>query len=144
MPEIDAVNGDSENLMQEQAKAELVAVFEKMPYEIPLILFTDPGKNEVFNQGARDLIRSARELAPKISLREYDMTHKMAQEWQVEHPPTLLFDPDNYQIRWLGAPLGEEGRTFLEALIMMGYRKTNLNKESLKILNNIQSPLSRY
>ena len=140
MPENNNINEDSENLMQEQAKAEFVAVFEKMPYEIPLILFTDSGKNEVFSQGARHLIRSARELAPKISLREYDLAHKMAQKWHADYSPTLLFDPDNYQIRWLGAPLGEEGRTFVEALIMLGYRKTNLNKESLKILNNIQSP----
>jgi thioredoxin reductase (NADPH) len=140
MPEINEINESSENLMKEQAQAELVAVFEKMPYEIPLILFTDPGKNEVFSEGARQLIRSARELAPKISLREYDMAHKMAQKWHAEYSPTLMFDPDNYQIRWLGAPLGEEGRTFVEALIMIGYRKTNLNKESLKILNNIHSP----
>jgi thioredoxin reductase (NADPH) len=130
----------SEKVMQEQAQAELIAVFEKMPYEIPLVLFTDSGKNEIFSQGARQLIRSVREMAPKVTLLEYDISHKMAQEWHAEYPPVLLFDPDNYQIRWLGAPLGEEGRTFVEALIMMGYRKTNLNKESLKVLNSIQSP----
>jgi thioredoxin reductase (NADPH) len=125
---------------QEQAQAELIAVFQKMPHEIPLVLFTDSGKNEIFSQGARQLIRSIREMAPKVSLLEYDISHKMAQEWHAEYPPVLLFDPDNYQIRWLGAPLGEEGRTFVEALIMMGYRNTNMNKESLKILNSIQSP----
>jgi len=130
----------SEKVMQEQAQAELIAVFKKMPYEIPLVLFTDSGKNEIFSQGARQLIRSVREMAPKVTLLEYDISHKMAQEWHAEYPPVLLFDPDNYQIRWLGAPLGEEGRTFVEALIMMGYRKTNLNKESLKVLNSIQSP----
>jgi thioredoxin reductase (NADPH) len=130
----------SEKVMQEQAQAELIAGFEKMPYEIPLVLFTDSGKNEIFSQGARQLIRSVREMAPKVTLLEYDISHKMAQEWHAEYPPVLLFDPDNYQIRWLGAPLGEEGRTFVEALIMMGYRKTNLNKESLKVLNSIQSP----
>ena len=130
----------SEKVMQEQAQAELIAVFEKMPYEIPLVLFADSVKNEIFSQGARQLIRSVREMAPKVTLLEYDISHKMAQEWHAEYPPVLLFDPDNYQIRWLGAPLGEEGRTFVEALIMMGYRKTNLNKESLKVLNSIQSP----
>jgi thioredoxin reductase (NADPH) len=144
MPEMNNINENinegPENVMQEQAKAELMAVFERMPYEIPLILFTDSAKNEVFSQGARQLIRSARELAPKITLREYDLAHEMAQKWHAEYTPTLLFDPDNYRIRWLGAPLGEEARTFVEALIMLGYRKTNLNKDSLKILNNIQSP----
>jgi thioredoxin reductase (NADPH) len=134
------IEDGSEKVMQEQAQAELIAVFEKMPHEIPLVLFTDSGKNEIFSEGARQLIRSVREMAPKVTLLEYDISHKMAQEWHAEYPPVLLFDPDNYQIRWLGAPLGEEGRTFVEALIMMGYRKTNMNKESLKILNSIQSP----
>ena len=140
MSEIYNVEDGSEKVTQEQAQAELIAVFQKMPHEIPLVLFTDSGKNEIFSQGARQLIRSIREMAPKVTLLEYDISHKMAQEWHAEYPPVLLFDPDQYQIRWLGAPLGEEGRTFVEALIMMGYRNTNMNKESLKILNSIQSP----
>jgi thioredoxin reductase (NADPH) len=140
MSETYNVEDSSEKEMQEQAQAELMAVFQKMPHEIPLVLFTDSGKNEIFSQGARQLIRTIREMAPKVSLLEYDISHKMAQEWNAEYPPVLLFDPDNYHIRWLGAPLGEEGRTFVEALIMIGYRNTNLNKESLKILNSIQSP----
>ena len=97
---------ESEGVMQEQAQAELIAVFQKIPYEIPLVLFTDSGKNEIFSEGARQLIRSVREMAPKVTLLEYDISHKMAQEWHAEYPPVLLFDPDNYQIRWLGAPLG--------------------------------------
>lgn len=141
MSEIMNVEDGSEKAIQEQVQqAGLEAVFQKMPHEIPLVLFTNPRKNEIFNQANRQLIRSIRKMAPKISLREYDLSHKMAQEWHAEYAPTLLFDPDNYQIRWLGAPLGEEGRTFIEALIMIGYRNTNLNKESLKVLNNIQSP----
>jgi thioredoxin reductase (NADPH) len=58
----------------------------------------------------------------------------------MEHAPTILFDPEHYNIRWLGAPMGEEGRCFVETLIMMGYRETNLNEESMKILQKIQSP----
>jgi thioredoxin reductase (NADPH) len=140
MSEIYNVEDGSEKEVQEQAQAELIAVFQKMPHEIPLVLYTDSGKNEIFSQAARQLIRSIREMAPKVSLLEYDISHKTAMELHAEYPPVLIFDPDNYQIRWLGAPLGEEGRTFVEALIMMGYRNTNLNKESLKILDNIQSP----
>ncbi|MCK4853463.1 MAG: thioredoxin family protein [Bacteroidales bacterium] len=124
----------------EQAQAQLAGVFDKMPYEVPLLLFTSPIKNEVFSQAARQVIRALRELTPKITLLEYDLSHKIAQKWKVKHTPTLLFDPERYNVRWLGAPMGEEGRTFVEALIMMGYKKTNLSEESLKVLGKIQSP----
>jgi len=58
----------------------------------------------------------------------------------VKHSPTILFDPDHYDIRWLGAPAGEEGKTMVEALLMLGYGQTGLSDESLKILERIQSP----
>jgi thioredoxin reductase (NADPH) len=79
-------------------------------------------------------------MAPKVSLLEYDLSHELARKWNVEHSPTLLFDPEHYNVRWLGAPLGEEGRTFVQALIMMGYRRTELSEDSVKILQKIESP----
>jgi thioredoxin reductase (NADPH) len=36
--------------------------------------------------------------------------------------------------------MGEEGRSFVEALIMMGYGETNLSEESRNILKRIESP----
>ena len=130
----------SEQAMLEQAQAKLAVTLEKMPYEIPLLLFTSSFKNDPFCEETRKVIRTIRELAPKVTLREYDLSHKTAKEWNANYSPTLLFDPDRYQVRWLGAPIGEEGRTFIEALIMMGYRKTGLNKESLRVLQRLDSP----
>ena len=54
--------------------------------------------------------------------------------------PTLLIDPEKYQIRWLGAPVGEEARTFVQALIMLGTGKTNLGDQARKILEQIDGP----
>lgn len=138
--ESDNFQDQSERAMLEQAQAQLAPIFEKMPFEIPLLLFTSPMKNELFSQATRQVIRAMRELTPKISLREYDLSHEMARKWKAEHAPAMLFDPDRYNIRWLGAPAGEEGRTFVEALIMIGYRNTDLSNESLKILKKIDSP----
>jgi len=140
MPNDHRMADGSEKAMLEQAQAQLIAVFEKMPFEIPLILFASPLENEPFSQTARQVIRSLREITPKITLLEYDLTHEIARKWNVEHAPTLLFDPERYGVRWLGAPLGEEGRTFVEALIMMGYQKSNLSEASLTVLENIRSP----
>jgi thioredoxin reductase (NADPH) len=134
------MEGETDQAMLQQAQAELIASFEKMPYEIPLILFTSAMKNEPFSEAARQLIRAIRQVAPKVSLREFDLGHEMARKWEVAAAPTLLFDPENYQIRWLGAPVGEEGRTFVEALLMLGYKDTKMSAESLKVLEKIDSP----
>ena len=134
------IEDESQRAVLEQAQAQLINTFEKMPHEVPLFLFTDPFKNEPFNDAARQLIRAFRQITPKITLREFDMNHEMARKWGVEYAPTLLFDPERYHVRWLGAPVGEEGRTFVEALTMMGYRETNMSAESLKVLEKIQSP----
>lgn len=131
---------ESQRAFLEQARAQLISTFENMPHEVPLFLFTNPFKNEAFNEVARQLIRAFRQITPKITLREFDLGHETAKKWGIEYAPTLLFDPDRYHVRWLGAPVGEEGRTFVEALTMMGYRKTNLTTESLKVLEKIQSP----
>ena len=58
----------------------------------------------------------------------------------VQQSPTLVFDPDRYNIRWLGAPIGEEGRIFLEALILIGSQKSNLNEQSLQVIKKIKQP----
>lgn len=140
MPKQEQVLDEKEKALVEQAQAQLMTALKKMPMEVPLLLFTIAGKNEPFCDGARQVIRSIRQFAPKVSLREYTMDHKLAGKWDAKHCPTLLFDPDRYSIRWLGAPVGEEGRTFIEALLMMGYGNSGLHEDSKKILKRIDSP----
>jgi thioredoxin reductase (NADPH) len=65
------------------------------------------------------------------------LSHESAIKQKVEYSPTLVFDPDWYNIRWLGAPLGEEGRIFLEALILIGLQKSNLNEQSRQVIKRI-------
>jgi thioredoxin reductase (NADPH) len=130
----------TEYALMEQLQDQLRPVFKDLPHEIPLLLFTRPGKNEPFSHATRFLIRAVREVSPRITLREFDLSHDLAEKWKVAHAPTLLFDPDRYHVRWLGAPIGEEARTFVEALLMMGHRETNLSEDSLQVLKKIDSP----
>lgn len=129
----------SERAVMEELQAQLAPLFKNMPHEIPLILFTRPGKNDTLSSATRFLIRAIREVAPKISLREYDLSHKLALQWNVDRSPALLIDPDRYRVRWLGAPIGEQARAFVEALVMMGRRESGLSEESLKVLQKIDT-----
>jgi thioredoxin reductase (NADPH) len=129
-----------EDAQMQQVRRELAELFQAIHFEIPIFLFAQPGKNDVFSDAARQALRFFRQLTDKIVLREYTLSHETAKKWEVNHSPTLIFDPDRYNIRWLGAPMGEEGRIFLEALILIGSRKSNLNGQSLQVLKKIDQP----
>ena len=119
---------------------QLKSTFEQLPNDIPLYLFTAKGHDDVFSQANRQVIRAFRELTDRITLREYDLDHELAQKWNVTHSPTLLIAPETYSIRWLGAPMGEEARTLLETLILVGLGQSNLSDQSLNVIKKIDSP----
>ncbi|MDJ0810153.1 MAG: FAD-dependent oxidoreductase [Desulfobacterales bacterium] len=119
---------------------QLRATFAQMPNDIELLLFTDRMQDDVFAQANRQVIRAFRELTDRITLREYGLDHEKARELNVTVSPTLVIAPDKYNIRWIGAPMGEEARTFLELLILVGSGQSNASDQSLKVLERIDSP----
>ena len=123
---------------QQEVENELKQVFEKMPEKITVYLFAQPGKNDIFADMARQAIRYFRQLTDKINFREFDLSHDQAKKWNIENSPTILIDPENYNIRWLGAPVGEEGRIFIETLIYVGSKKTGIGQQALNVLNQIK------
>ena len=123
-----------------QMQMELSRILSGLKHEVPVFLFTQGGKNEVFNDAARQALRFFRGLTDKIVLREYDLSHEKAQEMGIDQSPTLVFDPEHYNIRWLGAPMGEEGKIFLELLLRVGTGKSDLNESSMTVLKKIDQP----
>jgi len=119
---------------------QLRATFAKMPNDIPLLLFTEKARDDVFAQANRQVIRAFRELTDKITLHEYDLSHDMARKHNVTVSPTLVIAPELYNIRWIGAPMGEEARTFLELLMLVGSGNSNASEQSLKVLERIDAP----
>jgi len=132
---MDALAGGSERDFIVQLKT----VFEKMPHEIPLYMFVEKGKDDDFIRASRQMVRAFRELTDKITFKEFSLDHELAKKWQVTASPTLLIAPETYSIRWLGAPVGEEGRTFLETLILVGLKQSNFNDQARKVIQNINS-----
>ena len=137
----DKVNSDAAHseMANEAYLQQLKATFEKLPNDIPLYLFTAKGHEDAFTHANRQVIRAFRELSSKITLREYNLDHELAKQWNVTSSPTLLIAPERYPIRWLGAPMGEEARTFLEILILVGLGQSNLSDQSLKVAKRIDT-----
>jgi len=127
------------DIQAEEAQKEIERILGAIKTEIPIFLYAQPGQNDVFTDTARQAVRFFRQLTDKIVLREFNLYHESAKKWGVEYSPTLIFDPDRYNIRWLGAPLGEEGRIFLEALILIGLQESNLNEQSRQVINRIDT-----
>ena len=132
------------NAMNASAEQEFLRqlrqTFAQLPNEIPLYLFSDNNRDDAFLQGARQMIRAFRELTSKITLKEYDLKHDLAAKWNVESSPTLLLDPDHYNIRWVGAPLGEEGKSFLEAVMLLGMGRSEISDQSRDVIERIDAP----
>lgn len=133
------MSNQSETILNKSVKDQLTVPFEQLPHNIPLYLFTQSGNNDIFNQAASQVIRAFQEITDKIQLQEFDLNHSLAKQWDVYRSPTLLLDPDRYSIRWLGAPMGEEGRTFREALLMIGRGKSGLSDQALRVMKRIDS-----
>jgi len=119
---------------------QLKETFGQMPNDIVLYLFTAKGHEDAFTHANRQVIRAFRELSSKIILREYDLDHELGKKGKITSSPTLLIAPEQYSIRWLGAPMGEEARTFLELLILVGLGKSQLSDQSVNVIKKIDSP----
>jgi thioredoxin reductase (NADPH) len=122
------------------ADPKIKAVFQPMKNPVPVLLFTVKGKNEQYCNAARNVIEAFGELTPKISLNEFDADHSEGRKRNIQYSPTMIFDPENCNIRWYGAPVGEETRTFIELVLMIGNKRSDAGEESKKILNRITSP----
>jgi thioredoxin reductase (NADPH) len=141
--EMQGANGKGEpakDMASEAYLRQLRETFEQLPNDIPLLLFVDRSRDNVFAQATRQVIRAFRELSQRITLKEYDLTHELARRYQVERSPTLLIAPGKYAIRWLGAPMGEEARTFLETMILVGSGRSNLSDQSRNVIRRIDAP----
>jgi len=130
----------SQSPIPPEVQQQLRSVLDQLPNVVSLYLFTQEGYNDIYNQAAKEIVRAFAELGSNVELRELSLDHELAKKWEVDISPTILFDPDHYNIRFLGAPMGEEGRTLLEAVVLIGLRRSNLSDQSLKIIEKIDSP----
>lgn len=122
-----------------EIQTQLAEIFDKLSHKVPLYLFTKTESNDQFSQAAREVLKLISKTTPKISYEEYDLDHELAHKWNVDRSLTILLDPENFNIRWLGAPLGEEGKILVQSLIMIGNRSSGASEQSQKVLQKIDS-----
>ena len=129
-----------EAAQQQAVMNQLRQTFATLPNDIELLLFTSPVGEDVFADATRQVVRAFRELTDKITMREFNLGHDLAHKYGVHDAPTLVVAPDTYNIHWMGAPMGEEGRTLLELLMLVGMGESGLSEQSKQVIDKIDSP----
>jgi thioredoxin reductase (NADPH) len=132
---------EKDEASEEAARRQIRQAFNRIDREIHLVFFVDRAREEdVFARATREVVRVFRQFTDKLVFREYFSDHEMAKKWDVQNTPCLMIDPEHYPIRWIGAPMGEEVRTFMEMLLRVGLKESNLSDASKKVLGRIDKP----
>jgi thioredoxin reductase (NADPH) len=106
--------------------------------EVAIEVYTQAGKNDSFNEAAVQLVRTFAELSPRIKASFHTVGDDQSLKRGVLRSPTILISPDTHRIRYTGAPLGEEGRSFLVTLLMVSAGKTILSPASVEKISKLK------
>jgi thioredoxin reductase (NADPH) len=111
--------------------------FKQLKEKVVLKVFTKDGLNDQFNTLTTLFAKELTKLSDKIIVDFHSVGDEFSKKYDVTHSPTVLFNPDEYHIRYTGAPFGEESRSFIDALIMISQRKSYLSQESKEMLSQL-------
>ncbi len=106
--------------------------FKELKEDVSVEVYTKPGVNDQFNEAAVSLVKALSVLSDKLKVSFHKVGEGLAIKRNVQRSPTVLIAPDKYRIRYTGAPLGEEGRSLLLAILMASTGKSVLTPPSIE------------
>ena len=121
-PEKDLLGDDTRKVLRE--------TFELLKDNVLLEVFLQEGQNDELSGITVKLLKAIAELSPKITVNVNDLKGEKAQRYGVTRSPSVLIGPDKYRIRFTGAPVGEEGISFLQTLIRVSLGESTLTPAS--------------
>ncbi len=130
---------DFSEVMPEEAKEVLKNTFKELKERVFIEVFTD-GENGLYDAFTTEFVRALSGGTNKIEGKFYKLNSEKARERGVTRSPTTLIDPDKYNIRFVGAPSGEEGRTLIMAIVLCSTRRTIFSDSVIKRLVELEEP----
>jgi thioredoxin reductase (NADPH) len=115
-------------------------MLNSLPKNIEIFLFFNDSEDDLFGKASKKVLETVEKLSKKIKLKVHNTEHRLARKWKVDRSPTIVFAPNDYSIKWLGAPVGEEGKTLVEILVLIGLGQSGLSDQSKKILKDLETP----
>ena len=105
---------------------------------VSILIFTAENVNKPFNEFTIKLFTELARISDKILPKFETIGSELSKKYDITASPTLLIQPDKYNIRLTGAPAGEELRTFLLTLIMASTGTTIMSDASKKRLADLK------
>jgi len=124
--------------IQKDTRDTLIKKFKEMKEKVILEVFTKQGENESYNALTVKFTTDLGKLSDKIEVKFNLIGDEKSKKYNVTRSPTILINPEEYSIRYTGAPAGEEGKSFIEAIMMVSHRESGLSKSSKKILSKLK------
>ena len=123
----------AQELIPEDIKQTIKETFlETLKDDVVLEVYTGDGKNDKYNEAVVSLVKTLAELSAKLKVSFHTIGDEQSVKRNVTRSPSVLIAPDAYRIRYTGAPLGEEGRSFLTAIVMASTGKPLLSGPSIQ------------
>jgi thioredoxin reductase (NADPH) len=130
----------ADQYINKDVQEQLKDYFKTVPHPIRVELFSQKGRFDDHVEVGRDVLTAFTELTDRIEFKEYGLDQKRARELNVTSAPTVVFAADRYEIRYMGVPLGEEGRTLVETLILIGLGEPQLEDQARRVIDELDEP----
>ncbi len=130
----------AQELIPDDVKQTVKETFlEVLRDDVALEVYTIKGSNDQYNEATISLVRTLVGLSSKLTAAFFSVGDAQSVKRGVTRSPTVLIAPDKYRLRYTGAPLGEEGRSFLVAIMMASTGKPALSESALsKIMEGLK------
>ena len=129
---------DKKPFISEDSRKILKKELDNLREPVSILIFTDKEVNKPFNEFSIKLFTELSRISDKILPKFEVIGSDLANKYDITRSPTLLIQPDKYNIRLTGAPAGEELRTFMLTLIMASTGMTILSDASRKRLADLK------
>ena len=124
------ISGDSKKIIKKE--------LENLKDPVSILLFTSEEENKPFNEFSIRLFTELSLISDKILPKFEKIGSGLSKKHNVTRSPTILIQPDKYNIRLTGAPAGEELRALLLTLLMVSTGFTILSDASKKRLSDLK------
>lgn len=123
--------------LPKETKKVLQKRFEELDDPVHLAVFTKKGENDEFNTITTLFVKELTSISNKIEASFHELGDKTAEKYNVTRSPTVMIQPEKYHIWYTGAPFGEEGRSFIDAVLMVSQNDSRLSQESRQRLADL-------
>ncbi|SKA62970.1 FAD-dependent oxidoreductase [Desulfobaculum bizertense] len=127
-------NNSYDWFIPEESRDHLREAFEELQKPVYLELFTRNGDNDAYNEATVRFCRDLAVLSDKVVLAEYSTDSEQASKRGVDRSPCIVFNPDELHLTYIGAPLGQEARAFVEVILHLSAGDSGLSAVSREMM----------